>query len=359
MLASNIASFTGHYDVQVLFVVICSALSLYNGLELLVLIFTTFRKWRGLYFWSLTVATLGIFPYCLGFIARYFTNGPPAVGMAIDSVGWVMLITGQSVVLYSRLHLVLDDVRILRGVKWMIIWNAVTLHSLTTVVFFGSVYGSDSGVFSTAYDAVEKIQMTLFTIQEFVLSGIYIWRTVQLLQVVSKERVRRVVGGLLLVNIVVIFMDIGLLVVEYKNFHVLEQVIKSFIYSVKLKLEFVVLGKLVDLVRSSQQRLSTTLTNPGSFVNLSHQQSNASAAAPGRRKSLQAAPQWIQDLESAKVAEHREYAQPELTSRPRSYTSGLGGDSSVHQWKNEHQDSSRVGNTRSEYADFLRSLAVS
>jgi hypothetical protein len=126
MLASNIASFTGHYDVQVRFVVICSALSLYNDLELLVLIFTTFRKWRALYFWSLTVATLGIFPYCLGFIARYFTNGPPAVGMAIDSVGWVMLITGQSMVLYSRLHLVLDDVRILRGVKWMIILNAVT-----------------------------------------------------------------------------------------------------------------------------------------------------------------------------------------------------------------------------------------
>jgi hypothetical protein len=359
MLASDITSFIGHYDVQVLFVIICSALSLYNGLELLILIFTTFREWRGLYFWSLTVATLGIFPYCLGFIARYFTNGPPAVGMTIDSIGWVMLITGQSLVLYSRLHLVLDDVRILRAVKWMIIVDAVTLHSLTTVVFFGSVYGSNTVVFGRAYKAVEKIQMTLFTTQEFIISGIYIWKMVQLLQVVSKEQVRRVVGGLLLVNIVVIVMDIGLLVVEYKNFHVLEQVIKSFIYSVKLKMEFVVLGKLIDLVRSSQQRLSTTLENPDSFANLSHQQSNTSNAAPGRRMSLKAAPQWMQDLETAKVAEHFEYAEPELISRPPRCTSGLGGGSGGHQWIHEQQDSSQMGHNRSEYADFLRSLSAS
>ena len=52
-------------------VTITMALGLYNALELLLLIFTTFNKWRGLYFWSLTVSTLGVIAYCNGLLIEY------------------------------------------------------------------------------------------------------------------------------------------------------------------------------------------------------------------------------------------------------------------------------------------------
>lgn len=64
--------FSGNYDVASVFVTICCALAIYNGVELLLLIFTTFRRFRGLYFWSLVVSSSGLIPYTIGFMIMYF-----------------------------------------------------------------------------------------------------------------------------------------------------------------------------------------------------------------------------------------------------------------------------------------------
>ena len=45
--------------------------------------------------------------------------------MVIETVGWVLVISGQSIVLYSRLHLILTDVFILRTVLTVIIVNGL------------------------------------------------------------------------------------------------------------------------------------------------------------------------------------------------------------------------------------------
>ena len=65
--------FSGNYDVSSVFVTIGCALSIYNGLELLLLVFTTFRRFKGLYFWSLLIASFGLLPYTLGLLIMYFT----------------------------------------------------------------------------------------------------------------------------------------------------------------------------------------------------------------------------------------------------------------------------------------------
>ena len=95
-----------HWDTEALAVVICSSLALYNSLELELLILTTFHAYRGLYFWSLALASFGVIPYVIGFMVEYFQWSYLALGTAIDTVGWVLMVTGQSVVLYSRLWMV-------------------------------------------------------------------------------------------------------------------------------------------------------------------------------------------------------------------------------------------------------------
>lgn len=50
------------------------------------------------------------------------------------------------------------------------------------------------------------------------------------------------------INVIIILMDITLLGVEFANLYIVESVLKGVIYSIKLKLEFVVLGKLVQFV---------------------------------------------------------------------------------------------------------------
>ena len=121
----NRMCFLGWLPWPSLTVQVASTLSLYNAIELLTLIFLTFKRRAGLYFWSILFASFGILPYCLGWLITYFDLTHDYVGMIIETVGWVLVISGQSIVLYSRLHLILTDVFILRTVLTVIIVNGL------------------------------------------------------------------------------------------------------------------------------------------------------------------------------------------------------------------------------------------
>ena len=66
---------------------------------------------------------------------------------------------------------------------------------------------------------------------------------------------------LFVINIFIVLLDIGLLAVEYLDLLVYEQTFKGVVYSIKLKLEFAILGKLVKIVRSGNRVLSNQAAN--------------------------------------------------------------------------------------------------
>lgn len=186
-----------------------------------------------------------------------------------------MLVTGQSLVLYSRLHVVLgqENQKILKGVKWMIIINAIVFHVSTEVVLFGAYYASHNSGFADAYKYIEKIQMTGFTIQELTLSALYVWKTLDIIHATSststagtinrKRRTSRIMWQLFSINVLIVVMDVALLVIEYQDRHVFQQALKGVIYSVKLKMEFAILSKLVAL--TSRDGGSSDATFTGAF----------------------------------------------------------------------------------------------
>lgn len=210
----------------------------------------------------------------MGWMLVHFEPTIAYAGMMVDTIGWVLLVSGQSVVLYSRLHLVLDNSSILRAVLWMIICNGVVWHTSITVLLFGSTYSpsqSRSG-FSAVYNVMEKVQMTFFCLQEFIISGLYIWATVDILRIALGNK-RRFMWQLFSINVLIMIMDVALLAVEYKGYFVWEQGLKVVIYSVKLKLELAVLGELVKFVQhhgdaNSRSTLRCQMTGPmeSSFV---------------------------------------------------------------------------------------------
>jgi hypothetical protein len=227
------------------------AISWYNAVELNFLIFTTFQRYRGLYFWSLVVASWGVVFYGIGFLFKFFQVIDNGVGNVVFiTIGWWCMVTGQSVVLYSRLHLILLNKKLLRQILWMIIVDAVILHIPTTVLTFGSNGDTDTAAFVRGYNVMEKIQMTGFCVQEFIISGIYLWETAKFLRTDDQAKSRKTLYQLFYINMIIIMMDLSLLGLEYANLYILEIVIKGMVYSVKLKLEFAILGKLVQYVRT-------------------------------------------------------------------------------------------------------------
>jgi len=147
---------------------LATGLTMYNALELVVLVLITFRRYRGLYFWSLLISSLGLIPYTLGFSFKFFkvlTGNARWASVVLLNIGWYPMITGQSVVLWSRLHLIVSGERgrkILKYTKWMIIVDAIILHIPTSVGPFGSNGTKETSTFVEAYNVIEKTQMTGF-----------------------------------------------------------------------------------------------------------------------------------------------------------------------------------------------------
>ncbi|KAF2657317.1 hypothetical protein K491DRAFT_595266 [Lophiostoma macrostomum CBS 122681] len=227
------------------------AIAMYNVVELTMVIFTTFKRRHGLYFYSLLVATWGIIPYSLGFFLKFYKlTGSSALYITLIAVGWPCMITGQSLVLYSRLHLITRST--VSGYRWvliMIIADAFICHVPVIILLYGANSSSPAS-FLSPYSIYEKVQITIFFIQEVIISSIYVYKTMQLLRSEGNIRGRNsrtVMRHLVWVNLMIIALDVTLLAIEYAGYYDIQTTYKAAVYSVKLKMEFSILNKLLDL----------------------------------------------------------------------------------------------------------------
>lgn len=226
-----------------------TGITCYNSIELVVLCLFTFKRYHGYYFWSLLIASICLTPNILGFILFVFAPKIPVYfSLTILVVGWCGMVTGQSLVLWSRLHLVHINYKHIRGLFWMIITNAILLHITTIVVLFGAV-SPHSTRFTNGFNIMERIQLVLFCVQEFILSGIYIWDTAKLLRLRPGGWRQSILTQLLIINIAILMLDVSVVAVEYSGLYAVQVPLKSAAYSVKLKLEYAILGKLIKIVK--------------------------------------------------------------------------------------------------------------
>ncbi|KAI5455937.1 hypothetical protein BGZ63DRAFT_323084, partial [Mariannaea sp. PMI_226] len=228
------------------------AITAYNFLELNVIIFTTFKKRNGLYFWSFIVATWGTLVHGVGITLRQFRLVPNGFySSPFTLTGWYAMVTGQSVVLYSRLHLILKDRTRLRAVLIMIIVDAIICHVPLTVLRYGAS-SNNPDPFLRVMPIFEKIQITTFFLQEIIISGLYIHATANFLRnngIARGNRNHNMMKHLLCVNVIIILLDIGIPVLEYANLPNFQRGYKGFVYSLKLKLEFNILNRLIDVAK--------------------------------------------------------------------------------------------------------------
>ncbi|KAE8151559.1 hypothetical protein BDV25DRAFT_90440 [Aspergillus avenaceus] len=248
-------SYTGNSDGLRITITTFVVVAWYNAIELIILIFTTFKTYRSVYFWSMLISTaIGIIPYSVGFFMKFF-NLTSAVWLSLTlvTVGWWSMVTGQSFVLWSRLHLVLQCPRVLRAVCIMIIANIFLLHIPTTVLTYAANFG-ESHMYLRAYNIMERVQVAGFCAQELIISGLYMWETTQMLKLNPTRDNRNIIFQLFTMNLLCILMDIGLIAVECANYYIYQTTLKATVYSIKLKVEFGVLNKLVCIANQSAGR---------------------------------------------------------------------------------------------------------
>lgn len=170
------------------------------------------------------------------------------------------MVTGQSIVLYSRLHLLYrTSADKATWVLYMIITNAIVWHISGFVIIYETI-SSHPKVYKAMLPVYEKLQMTAFFVQEAIISSLYVYKTLCLMRILSSIRGRNAqlfMQHLILVNVAVIVLDVTLLALEYANLYDIEVAYKVVVYTIKLKMEFAILNGLLDLFQGGTRRGST------------------------------------------------------------------------------------------------------
>ena len=226
-----------------------SAVPMWMTLELTFQIYATFKKYGGLYFWSLLICTWSLTIRQISRICIYFVPGCNQVfTLTFAMLGWVGTVTGFAVVLYSQLHLVTQNRRILRGVLGMIIADVFILHLPTMVAQIGVVTKHQPSWISW-YPAMEKVQVVGFSVQETIISGIYIYAARRMVKGSYNTQTKHCIRLLILVQIICILLNVPSIVLTYADIFLFKVTLTSFEYAIKLKLEFIVLNQLIGIVK--------------------------------------------------------------------------------------------------------------
>jgi hypothetical protein len=248
-----------------LIVIVFLALAVSHALEVFVKIFRRFRLYRGVYFYSLIAASSGIVIHAFGYFVRNYgisDSAPLEITMACG--GGILMITGQSIVLWSRLHLISPG----KKDKWllyMIVADCVIVQGGATTLFAGS-NSTKPEKWLRIYAKWEVFQVTWFVFQECVISGLYIYRAFVLIRssaVFKGPNVKRLFYHLIAVNVVVIAFDVTILAFQYVGMYEVQTSWKTLAYAIKLKLEFEILSQLVDFTKQGFDEHSGSRYIPG------------------------------------------------------------------------------------------------
>jgi hypothetical protein len=192
----------------------------------------------------------------LNFQGYFFRNFDviDSLGLEIFLVGpgGMMMITGQSIVLYSRLKLISHCGSRDWWILAMILFDLLVIQVGATTLYAGSQTAS-ADKYLPIYKVWERFQVTAFFVQECIISGTYIYRTYALIRNSSAFRgtgPRRILQHLVMVNLLVIALDVTVLTFQYAGLYDVQTSWKTLAYSVKLKFEFYILNRLVELTKT-------------------------------------------------------------------------------------------------------------
>ncbi|QDS71780.1 hypothetical protein FKW77_009331 [Venturia effusa] len=250
------------------------AVAVSMALEINLQLLSTFRRWTTLYFWSLLAASWGVTILTISFDLTFFTRKPDGA-QVLTGFGWVLMVTGFSLILYSRLHLVLYNRTQLHIILAIIILDAFLFH--LPVIVSDYIKGARG---ARLYWIVSNMEIAFCT-QEFFLSTLYTYLYWKLFRDASlKKEMTTTFCLLVCAQFAILATDIVLSVLLYRHLFLPRLMILPFTSALKIRIELLVLSRLADsgqhneaiITRDLLQALSTGAATPQSPTKMSGSQ---------------------------------------------------------------------------------------
>lgn len=283
--------------------------------------FATIRDKRSLYFRATLASSWGLSLRSQAYLMGYYGRSIPwGVYATFTQVGWIFMVSGFALVLWSRLGLIVANERVKKYLLYVIIFNGIVWHTILTVFYMIMTGQRGRGPPTALYKRVrdvnevfEYVQICFFNTQEIVISSLYIYAAAIYLRDFShlgspstRTKVRRAIILLLVIQAIVVLIDAAIIAIDLLGLAQLKGMIQSFVYCVKLELEFLVLNQLIEISRFGVPGLPSTARASGRM----NVEAPAVVAAPDTAKI--AAGGVGNRIE---MNEGRKYAQRSLTDK--------------------------------------------
>ncbi|KAL8707387.1 MAG: hypothetical protein Q9220_007579 [cf. Caloplaca sp. 1 TL-2023] len=216
-----------------------------------------FQRRKGAYFWAMQIGSIGCLFDVIGLLVRNFVADSVRVWplyTLLATVGWATYTVAQLVVLYSRLHLVSQNLSVQRGVYMAIAIASPILIITDWVTTWAAWNPASSPMWSVADAIVERIVQLGFSIIEVAINAIYAVSLIQTLRLKSSVRQRQVMWDLVYVNAMAVAFDTLNIILVYVNRVGVSRPIQTFTYALKLRLEFIVLNQLMAVAANKLRR---------------------------------------------------------------------------------------------------------
>ena len=241
---------------------VCSgffALTFYLLIDVNLGIYRAFRRRTGLYYWSMIIGIWACALNCVGLVLDRFKSNATTIWplwTAFVLFGWAVYCPAELLVLYSRLHLINQNLTFQR---WLLVYLlcASFVIIVPCLVLNWPAYNANSTVsslWSPRMAISTRADQICFTVLEATISCVYIWDLLKLLKLKSTVRQRRVMRDLVCVNIICISLDCIEVVLVFLNEVSLAFPVQTLSYMLKFKLEFVVLNQLMAVAAKGHRK---------------------------------------------------------------------------------------------------------
>jgi hypothetical protein len=245
------------------------SIALWLSVDLIFQVHVTFRRWGGMYYWTVLGTSIGVGLHATSVAIKAFTVLTIAqdIGTTVlAKTGDILTQTGFSLVLYSRLKLI-KCARTRLYLKWILITILASSFLVHTpaIIFTFALNTRIPGWYGHTQVA-EKFVILWFTIQEFALSTIYTYSTARLikdlpgmsscnaLQHQAKKTRRNLLLFMVFAQIITFTFDMTLVMMIMLE-PVYKAVFMPAFYGIKLKVEFMALNQLQRLVQPQARTL--------------------------------------------------------------------------------------------------------
>lgn len=179
------------------------------GFEMLLLIWYTFRRRSGLYYWSLVLAATSELVVNISSILYYWTfrNSCPGIVAILSIPGTLGYVLFEYLILYSRLRLVQTTNKVMRFLLAIICLEVLLVEVPLAIILLGSTVRPVS-FFTPLYHTMWQAEAIVYTVVDIILSLTYIIQIRRFWGKDSSPEIRSILRDIIVMTIFVVGFDI-------------------------------------------------------------------------------------------------------------------------------------------------------